>query len=157
MPLSEGEPFHGRVLFPGRAGAGGGSKDLGADGGVLDGRSPLWDLPGSGGGGTLGRRGGGGGPIGDGLCMGATEPPLVPLGDGGTDPVMPRSVSEVDSDPGDSRASRARSTRRARLASRAILSSALRRSAAMTAVSFTGDRLPDDAVVAPEDSEELAG
>ena len=145
MLLSEGELFQGSVLFPGRAGAGGGSRGLSAECGVLRGLSPLGDLAGSGGGGTRGRCGGGGGPILDWLDTVAGDFPLSPLGDGGTDPGSPRSESDACSDPGDWRASRAFSTRRARLASLARFSSAFRRSDSATAVSFTGDRRPDDA------------
>ena len=58
VPPSEGEPLHTRPLFPGRAGAGGGSRDLGVDRGVDGSRFPLGDPAGSGGGGSRGRRGG---------------------------------------------------------------------------------------------------
>ena len=86
MSPSDGEPFSARARLPGRAGAGGGSRGLGADRGVLGGCSPP-DPVGSGGGGTRGRCGGvgaDGGPMGDRSPAGAVElaAEVPDLGDG---------------------------------------------------------------------------
>lgn len=120
---------------------------LGADRGVAREWPAPGDLSGGRGGGTLGLRGGGGGgPIEDALPEDSEEEgrPDGSTVDGAADPVGsgsadPAAVPESELAPGEWRASRARSTMRARRASRARFSSSLRRSAAITAVSFRED------------------